>query len=77
MTLSVILLFILTLGSRSSNVCTGHGVLVVLLVDEDILLVRIDVALLGDVDDIAKGNDVGDQSKRTDEDHHGRIGRYH
>lgn len=40
------------------DVGAGHGVFVVLLVDEYVLLVRIDVALLRDADDVADGDDV-------------------
>lgn len=40
------------------DIGAGHGVFVVLLVDEDVLFVRIDVALLRDADDVADSDDV-------------------
>ena len=45
-------------------------------VDEDILLVRIDVTLLGDTNDVGKGDDVGHQGQCTDNSHHRGIGSH-
>ena len=62
--------------ATSSDVGTSHGVFVVLLVDEDVFLVRVDVTFLGNRDDVAKSNDVHYQSECADHHHHGRIGRH-
>ena len=60
--------------SRSVDNGAGHGVLVVLLVDEDVLLVGVDVALLGGAHDVGEGHDVGHQGQGADDGHHGGVG---
>lgn len=56
------------------DVGAGHRVFVVLLVDEDVLLVRIDVALLRDADDVADGDNVGNQGQCADDGHCRGVG---
>ena len=58
------------------HIGAGHSILVVLLVDENVFLVRVDMALLGLCDDVAQRDDVGHKSQCTDEDHHLRVGRH-
>ena len=53
--------------------CASHRVFVVLLVNEDILLIRVDVAFLSLVHDVAESYDVGDQRKRRDAKHCVRV----
>ena len=58
------------------HIGASHGVLVVLLVNKDILFVRIDVTFLGDADDVGDGDDVGHKSESTDDGHHCGVGSH-
>ena len=48
----LVVLFDFNKVATSSDIGTGHGVLVIFLVDEDVFLIRIDVTFLGYRDDV-------------------------
>ena len=50
-----------------------HSVFVVLLVDEDVFLVRVDVALFGLGNAVAQGDGVGNECQGADDGHHRRV----